>query len=103
VSLNYHQLALPDELPELKHKIDVSTPFEYRYLFNYCTYGYSMPWWRWSQWERMIDYMALKGVNMPLAIIGQEAVWQEVFRGFGLSEKQITDFFVGPAHLPWGW
>ncbi|SIT11429.1 alpha-N-acetylglucosaminidase [Zobellia uliginosa] len=103
ISLNYNQLDLPETLPKLPSKIRKETPFDYRYLFNYCTYGYTMPWWNWDRWERMIDYMALKGVNMPLAIIGQEAVWQEVFRDLGMSRQQIDNFFVGPAHLPWGW
>ncbi|MCF8715527.1 alpha-N-acetylglucosaminidase [Joostella atrarenae] len=103
VSLNYNQIELPNTLPKIVGSVKIETPFEYRYFFNYCTYGYTMPWWDWSRWEKMIDYMALKGVNMPLATIGQEAVWQEVFRDMGLSEEKINDFFVGPAHLPWGW
>ncbi|MCR5518785.1 MAG: alpha-N-acetylglucosaminidase, partial [Bacteroidales bacterium] len=68
---------------------------------NYCTFGYTMPWWTWKQWERFIDWMALNGVNMPLAITGQEAVWQKVWRKYGLSDEQIRSFFTGPAHLPW--
>ena len=103
VSINYNQLDLPESLPRLSEKIRIETPFEYRYFFNYCTYGYSMPWWNWDRWEKMIDYMALQGVNMPLAIIGQEAVWQKVYKELGMSNQQIKDFFVGPAHLPWGW
>ncbi|WP_435315248.1 alpha-N-acetylglucosaminidase [Cellulophaga fucicola] len=103
VSLNYNQISLPEKLPEVLKPIRIETPFNYRYFFNYCTYGYTMPWWDWERWEQMIDYMALKGINMPLATIGQEAVWQEVFRDMGLSEEKINDFFVGPAHLPWGW
>ncbi|WP_339751194.1 alpha-N-acetylglucosaminidase [Algoriphagus aquimarinus] len=103
VSINYNQVNLPDELPKLSEPIQVDTPFEYRYLFNYCTYGYSMPWWDWEDWEKMIDYMALQGVNMPLSIVGQEAVWQKVFLELGMNQDQIDDFFVGPAHLPWGW
>ncbi|CAM3578186.1 alpha-N-acetylglucosaminidase [Zobellia roscoffensis] len=103
ISLNYSQLNLPVKLPKVTSKIRKQTTFDHRYLFNYCTYGYTMPWWDWNRWEKMIDYMALKGVNMPLAMIGQEAVWQEVLMDFGMSQKQIDDFFVGPAHLPWGW
>ena len=73
----------------------------WRFFFNYCTYGYTMPWWGWEEWERCIDWMALHGVNLPLAITGQEAVWQEVWRTFGLSDEQIRSYFTGPAHLPW--
>ncbi|TRX61689.1 alpha-N-acetylglucosaminidase [Fulvivirga sp. M361] len=103
VSINYNQLNLPPQLPEVNEKQRIETPFDYRYMFNYCTYGYTMPWWDWDRWEQMIDYMAMMGVNMPLATIGQEAVWQEVLTDLGLSQEQVDDFFVGPAHLPWGW
>lgn len=105
VSLNPNcdQLDLPGPLPPVKTKVRISSPFKYRNFFNYCTFSYTMAWWDWPQWERMIDYMALNGINMPLAITGQEAVWQEVLRELGFSEKQIRDFFVGPAYLPWKW
>nr|MCR4910643.1 alpha-N-acetylglucosaminidase [Bacteroidales bacterium] len=66
-----------------------------------CTFGYTMAWWKWEQWERFIDWMALNGVNMPLAITGQEAVWQKVWKKYGLTDEQIRAYFVGPAHLPW--
>jgi alpha-N-acetylglucosaminidase len=105
VSLNSNceQLNLPRPLPPIKTKERVSSPFKYRNFFNYCTFSYTMAWWDWPQWERMIDYMALNGINMPLAITGQEAIWQEVLRELGFSENQTRDFFVGPAYLPWKW
>ncbi len=74
-----------------------------RYYLNYCTFTYSVPWWDWSQWEKLIDWMALNGVTLPLSITGQEAVWQAVCRRLGLSEAQIEAFIPGPAYLPFGW
>ncbi len=72
-----------------------------RFFLNYCTYGYTMVWWQWPQWERFIDWMALNGINLPLALTGQEAVWQEVWREMGMSDDEIRAYFSGPAHLPW--
>ncbi len=72
-----------------------------RFFLNYCTYGYTMPWWKWEQWERFIDWMALNGITMPLAITGQEAVWYEVWKEFGMTDEEIRSYFSGPAHLPW--
>lgn len=103
ISLNGSQLNLPDPLPMVKPKVRISSPFKYRNFFNYCTFSYTMAWWNWERWEKMIDYMALNGMNMPLAVTGQEAVWQEVYRELGLSDLQIRDFLPGPAYLPWGW
>ena len=33
-----------------------------RFFLNYCTYGYTMPWWKWGEWEHFIDWMALNGI-----------------------------------------
>lgn len=60
-----------------------------------------MPWWKWSEWEWFIDWMALNGINMPLAITGQEAIWYRAWRKFGLSDHEIRSYFTGPAYLPW--
>ncbi|MCH5219749.1 MAG: alpha-N-acetylglucosaminidase [Muribaculaceae bacterium] len=88
-------LPLPEEVLEGESKVPM------RFFLNYCTYGYTMPYWQWNDWERFIDWMALQGVNMPLAIAGQEAVWQRVWRSFGLDDQTIRSYFSGPAHLPW--
>ena len=92
-----------DSLPAVRAPIRRATPFRHRWFFNYCTFSYSMAWWDWAQWERMIDWMALKGIDMPLAVTGQEAVWQRTLRELGFSDTQISAFLVGPAYLPWGW
>lgn len=52
--------------------------FRFRYYQNVCTFSYSSVWWDWPRWEREIDWMALNGINLPLAFTGQEALWQEV-------------------------
>lgn len=91
----------PDVLPVVDTVITRECRFEKRFFLNYCTFGYTMLWWQWADWERFIDWMALNGINMPLAITGQEAVWMEVWKSFGMSEDQIRAYFTGPAHLPW--
>ena len=96
-----HPIELPADMPLPSGTISSIAIVPERFFLNYCTFGYTMPWWQWADWERFIDWMALNGVNMPLAITGQEAVWQEVWREFGLSDEQIRAWFTGPAHLPW--
>ena len=39
----------------------------------------SYVWWDWERWEKEIDWMALQGINLPLAFTGQEAIWKKVF------------------------
>lgn len=60
-----------------------------------------MPYWDWNRWEKEIDWMALHGVDMPLALVANEAISARVWKKLGLTEKEISDYFVGPAHLPW--
>ena len=94
-------VSLPEVLPVVDTVVTQECRFEKRFFLNYCTFGYTMLWWQWEDWERFIDWMALNGINMPLAITGQEAVWMEVWKSLGMSEDQIRAYFTGPAHLPW--
>lgn len=96
-------ISLPKKLPLPISTEKAETKFNYRYFFNVCTFSYTMAWWDWNEWERQIDWMAMNGINFPLAITGQEAVWTEVYKELGLSQKQIDDFLAGPAYLPWSW
>jgi alpha-N-acetylglucosaminidase len=103
VSLHGCQLNLPDPLPAVAPKVRQVTWTRHRYFLNYCCFGYSLPWWDWEQWEELIDWMALHGVNMPLAVTGQEAVWQEVCKQLSMTDQEIAEFLAGPPFLPFQW
>ncbi len=94
-------VTVPESLPLPKEKVRRTTRLKDRFFLNYCTFGYTMPFWHWDQWERLVDWMALQGINLPLAQNGNEYIWQKVWRGYGLSDDEIRSFFTGPAHLPW--
>ena len=94
-------VQLPDVLPDVPAMERITARVPQRFFLNYCTWGYTMPFWQWRDWERFIDWMALNGVNLPLAITGQEAVWYNVWKNLGMSDKQIRSYFTGPAYLPW--
>lgn len=94
-------VQLPDTLPVVPEPVTIESRLANRFFLNYCTSGYSMPFWQWRDWERFIDWMALNGVNLPLATTGQEAIWYNVWSKLGLSDEEIRSYFTGPAHLPW--
>ncbi|MCD2421246.1 alpha-N-acetylglucosaminidase [Niabella pedocola] len=98
-----NQMRLPARLPVVSQKVRQVTPYAKRSYLNYCTFNYSMSWWSWERWEQEIDWMAMHGINMPLAITGQEAVWQNTLRRFGMSDEEIRAFLVGPAYQAWQW
>ena len=95
------QLNLPTSLPLVSPKFRCRSPYKYRYTFNYCTYGYTMAFWDWQRWEQEIDYMALNGINLPLAAVGMECVIRDVYLDMGLTEEEIGGFISGPSFLPW--
>lgn len=103
VTWNGTNLNLAQKLPQVRHKIHKSTPYTYRYYLNYCTYNYSMSWWDWDRWQREIDWMAMHGINMPLALTGQEYTWYKVYKDMGFSDEDLKSFFCGPAYFSWFW
>jgi len=94
------QISLPRELPDFTIARTVS-PYKLRQYYNVCTFGYSSAYWQFSDWEKELDWMALHGINMPLAMIGQEAIWQKVYKDMGMTNEEISAFFTGPSFLPW--
>jgi hypothetical protein len=74
---------------------------KYRYDFNYCTYSYTMAFWDWDRWEKEIDWMALHGINLPLAVVGADVVWYNVLTKLGYTKDEINEFIAGPAFQGW--
>lgn len=103
ITWNGTNLNLPRELPVIPEKVHKDSPYEYRYYLNYCTFNYTMSWWDWERWEKEIDWMALHGINMPLAITGEESIWDEVYRSYGFTDEDLDPFFSGPAYFGWFW
>jgi alpha-N-acetylglucosaminidase len=62
--------AIPLPRPESSPVRPRAVPWSY--YMNVCTYGYSLAFVPWEYWVKHIDWMAMQGVNMPLAFVGQE-------------------------------
>lgn len=80
---NNMQAKLPDVLPAVTKKERHETMLKHRYYLNYCTHSYSMAFWDWERWQQEIDWMALHGINLPLAITGTASVWRNVLIRLG--------------------
>ncbi len=89
------------EAPLFEGHITKVIPQRKRAYLNYCTFGYSAAFWKWDKWEKEIDFMAMNGINMPLSVVGSEAVWYYTMRDFTYSEKGALSFLSGPAYWPW--
>lgn len=99
ITWDTRRIEWPSTVPKVNLTLVSSDKF--RYYQNVCTPGYSFAFWKWPDWESHIDWMALNGVNMPLAFTAQEAIWIRVYEKFGLTEKDLASHFAGPAFLPW--
>lgn len=87
--------------PLFEGKITKIIPQKHRAYMNYCTLGYSFAYWKWDKWEKEIDFMAMNGINMPLSVVGSEAVWYYTMRDFKYSETGALSFLSGPGFWPW--
>lgn len=101
LSWNGMTAELPESLPKVSTPVRKETNLALRYDFNYCTYSYTMAFWDWERWEKEIDWMALHGINLPLAVVGQECVWKNMLEKLGYTKEEINKFIAGPAFLAW--
>ena len=76
-----------------------NTPWSY--FMNVCTHSYSLVWYSWDDWQDFLDWMSLSGINLFLAMTGQEEVQYKVFQKLGLKDLDIRKWFNGPALLTW--
>jgi hypothetical protein len=92
---------LSAKLPGVASPMEKAATVCHRFALNDTNDGYTGPYWSWEQWEHQIDVLALHGINEVLVYTGAQAVYQETFRNFQLSERELQSWFPLPAHQPW--
>jgi alpha-N-acetylglucosaminidase len=100
VTWSGQHLALPAVFPDYRER-RVVCPYEFVQYYNPVSFGYSTPFWNWTRWERELDWMALHGITMALAMEGQEAIWQRIWLKIGITHEELGRYFTGPGYLPW--
>ncbi|GJJ08043.1 hypothetical protein Clacol_002250 [Clathrus columnatus] len=93
------RLASP--LPKVGTPVKGSSIVDYRYYFNTVTFSYTTAFYNFDQWSLLLDWMALKGVNLPLAWVGYEYIYLQTLKQIGISEQDVISFFSGPAFQAW--
>ena len=94
------RLDVPKTWPNMA-KTRCVTPYQHRYYFNPCVFGYTTAYWDWQRWEKEIDWMALHGINFPMALVANEAISTRIWKKIGFTQDEIDEHYTGPAHLPW--
>lgn len=96
-------LDLPEKLPLPSETVRNTIHGKYRVYMNYCTLSYSAAWWNWDRWQREIDYMAMNSINMPLSVVGLEAVWYNTLLKHRFTDEEARSFLAAPSHAAWQW
>lgn len=98
-----NQLNLPSILPLPSKQIKNTINGKYRVYMNYCTVSYTASWWNWDRWQKELDYMAMNSINMPLSVVGLEAVWYNTLLKYNFTDEEARRFLAGPGHFAWQW
>lgn len=101
ITWNNPRTNLNIAMPKIKGKERHQTSELLRYYLNYCTFSYSMAFWDWPRWQQEIDFMALHGINLPLAIVGTSSVWRNVMMRLGYNQDEVNRFVAGPGFQAW--
>ncbi len=94
-------LAPVSPIPQIPSPVKIVATAELRYALNYCTINYTMSFYQWKEWEHELDWMALNGINLVLAPVGTEIVWQRTLQKLGFTDGEIKKFIPGPAFTAW--
>lgn len=90
------------ELPEINDgPITGCAVVPYRYHFNTVTFGYTTAFYTWEDWEHLLDWASLQGINFPLAWLGYEKILIEVLKEFKFKDEHIKGLISGPAFSAW--
>ncbi|KAG9312698.1 glycoside hydrolase family 89 protein [Chiua virens] len=92
---------LPNVLPSIGTPVTRTSLVKYRYFFNTVTFSYTTAFYTFDDWALLLDWMALRGINLPLAWVGYEYVLIQVFREAGLTDATISSFLSGPPFQAW--
>ena len=65
--------------------------------FTLVTLSHTTAFWTWDDWELQLDWLALRGVNLPLAWVAAQKILVEVLQEIGLTESNIGSFLSGPV------
>jgi len=94
-------LSSPGKVPQVPQPVTITSNADARFALNYCAVSYSMSFYTWQDWEHELGWMALNGVNLMLAPVGMEKVWQNTLERIGCSDAEIKNFIAGPAFSAW--
>lgn len=95
-----HNIVIPSKLTDVEAHREV-TPYKHHYILNTATFGYTVAYWGEKEWSEFINWMAVHGYEMPLALKGSNPILARVFKNHGATDADLDKFFSGPAFETW--
>lgn len=95
------EYKLPAALPEINGIIRKETPHKVRFMFNYCTSGYTTPFFSRDEWQRELDFLMLSGVNCILDTGGYGALWVHFLERLGYTADEAKAYISPYCYEPW--
>ncbi|MFH0518660.1 alpha-N-acetylglucosaminidase TIM-barrel domain-containing protein [Streptomyces sp. M41] len=92
---------LPATLPAVNGTITQSAVVPHRYALNDTDDGYSGPYRDFASYQKMIDLLALHGVNEVFVQVGAEYPYYKALQQFGYTAEDLRKWIPKPAHQPW--
>ena len=91
-----NQVASPAEWPAVEAAETRYRTVEYSYFQNVVESSYSFAFYSWDDWQKLIDWQALSGINLGLAYTGQEEIYRKTYASFGVNSSRcgITPCFA---------
>ena len=95
------QVRMPKNLSAVEGKVYIESPFKVRYAYNYCTHGYTTPFFGREEWRKELDWLFLCGINLILDTNGSEALWVHYLQKLGYNADEAKDYVCGYCYKPW--
>ena len=75
-------------------------PHSLRFAFSYGIYANDAFAWDQERWDRMLDYLAMQGVNAMYMPIGNESVWYYAALELGINREDAMEYLSSPLFYP---
>ena len=95
------RVDMADRLTAPATPIERTSVVPHRLALNDTSSAYTNPYRTWNDWERLIDVLALHGVNEVVVTEGQESTYLETFEELGYTRDDLRSWIPLPAHQPW--
>jgi hypothetical protein len=91
---NLDTITVPPPRPTVPNSERHTVSATWRYAWNVCTHGYTMPWWDWERWMLELDFMSLQGSTCRFCSQARNLRWQRPLGAWASASPSSCRFFL---------